>query len=324
MSSSRTRGCRARRRSCAPAASRLERLRRRPASSRSRSRFDVDTHAADLLAEFDGKLANEEESDRRASVAGRVVLARRHGKLTFLVIRDRTRRPAALLRGGDARRRLRAARRDRPRRHRRRHRPRRAHAPGGALAQGGHAHDADEGAPSAAREVARPAGPRPPAASPVPPPDHRPDGAATVRRGARHRAAHDPQRAGRSRIHRGRDADPAARRRRRAGQAVHHPPQRAGHRPQAPHLARALPEAVAGRRPRADLRDRPELPQRGHRPRAQPGVHDARAVRGLRRLRDDDADRRGPHPRVRAWRCTGRSSSRSASGRSIWRRRSAA
>ena len=53
-------------------------------------RFDVDTHAADLLAEFDGKLGNEEESDRRASVAGRVVLARRHGKLTFLVIRDRT------------------------------------------------------------------------------------------------------------------------------------------------------------------------------------------------------------------------------------------
>jgi lysyl-tRNA synthetase, class II len=52
--------------------------------------FDVDTHAADLLAEFEGKLENEEESDRRAAVAGRVVLARRHGKLTFLVIRDRT------------------------------------------------------------------------------------------------------------------------------------------------------------------------------------------------------------------------------------------
>ena len=52
-------------------------------------RYDVDTLASDLVAEFDGKLANEEESDRRASVAGRVVLARRHGKLTFLVIRDR-------------------------------------------------------------------------------------------------------------------------------------------------------------------------------------------------------------------------------------------
>jgi lysyl-tRNA synthetase class 2 len=52
--------------------------------------YDVDTHVADLLNEFDGTLENEEESDRRASVAGRVVLARRHGKLTFLVIRDRT------------------------------------------------------------------------------------------------------------------------------------------------------------------------------------------------------------------------------------------
>ena len=52
--------------------------------------FRVDTHAADLLAEFEGGLEIEEESDRRASVAGRVVLARRHGKLTFLVIRDRT------------------------------------------------------------------------------------------------------------------------------------------------------------------------------------------------------------------------------------------
>ncbi len=52
--------------------------------------FSVDTHAADLLEEFEGRLENEEESDQRASVAGRVVLARRHGKLTFLVIRDRT------------------------------------------------------------------------------------------------------------------------------------------------------------------------------------------------------------------------------------------
>jgi lysyl-tRNA synthetase, class II len=52
--------------------------------------FDVDTHAGDLLAEFEGQLDPEEASERRASVAGRVVLARRHGKLTFLVIRDRS------------------------------------------------------------------------------------------------------------------------------------------------------------------------------------------------------------------------------------------
>jgi lysyl-tRNA synthetase class 2 len=53
--------------------------------------FAQDTHAADIHAEFpDGVLANEEASDRKGSVAGRVVLARRHGKLTFLVIRDAT------------------------------------------------------------------------------------------------------------------------------------------------------------------------------------------------------------------------------------------
>ena len=53
--------------------------------------FEVDAHAADLRSEFpDGTLAPGQESDRRAAVAGRVVLARRHGKITFLVIRDRT------------------------------------------------------------------------------------------------------------------------------------------------------------------------------------------------------------------------------------------
>jgi lysyl-tRNA synthetase, class II len=52
--------------------------------------FRVDTHASDLAAEFEGRLESEEASERRAAMAGRVVLARRHGKLTFLVIRDRT------------------------------------------------------------------------------------------------------------------------------------------------------------------------------------------------------------------------------------------
>jgi lysyl-tRNA synthetase, class II len=53
--------------------------------------FAPDTHAADLHAEFpDGVLEPDATSDRRATVAGRVVLARRHGQLTFLVIRDAT------------------------------------------------------------------------------------------------------------------------------------------------------------------------------------------------------------------------------------------
>jgi lysyl-tRNA synthetase class 2 len=53
-------------------------------------RFDPDAHAADLLAEFDGALEPGEESDRHATLAGRVVLARRMGRLTFLVLRDET------------------------------------------------------------------------------------------------------------------------------------------------------------------------------------------------------------------------------------------
>lgn len=52
--------------------------------------FSQDTWAVELHAEFEGVLANEEESDRRAAVAGRVVLARRMGGLVFLVLRDGT------------------------------------------------------------------------------------------------------------------------------------------------------------------------------------------------------------------------------------------
>jgi lysyl-tRNA synthetase, class II len=52
--------------------------------------FEPDSRSADLHAEFEGKLGPGEDSGRRATVAGRIVLARRHGKLTFLVIRDRS------------------------------------------------------------------------------------------------------------------------------------------------------------------------------------------------------------------------------------------
>ena len=53
-------------------------------------RFEPDAHAAELHAEFDGRLEPGEDSGRDAVVAGRVVLARRMGKLTFLVLRDAT------------------------------------------------------------------------------------------------------------------------------------------------------------------------------------------------------------------------------------------
>ena len=51
------------------------------------------------------------------------------------------------------------------------------------------------------------------------------------------------------------------------------------------HRHRAVPQAADRRRPRAGLRDRQGLPQRGPVAQAQPRVHDARALPGLRRLR---------------------------------------
>ena len=55
------------------------------------------------------------------------------------------------------------------------------------------------------------------------------------------------------------------------------------------HRAGAVPQAAVGRRHRAGLRDQPQLPQRGHLDAAQPRVHDARVLLGVRRLPDADA-----------------------------------
>ncbi len=53
--------------------------------------FAPDSTAAEIHAEFpDGVLADGEDSSRSATVAGRVVMARRMGKLNFLVLRDRS------------------------------------------------------------------------------------------------------------------------------------------------------------------------------------------------------------------------------------------
>ena len=99
----------------------------------------------------------------------------------------------------------------------------------------------------------------------------------------------DPPLARRTRLRRGRDAGPAAALRRRPGAALHHPPQRARPRPLPADRDRALPEAADRRRHRPRLRARQGLPQRGRLAQAQPRVHDARVVRGLRRLRGDRA-----------------------------------
>jgi lysyl-tRNA synthetase, class II len=51
--------------------------------------FDKDADVADVVAEFGG-LQPGDESGARRSLAGRVVLLRRHGKVAFVVIRDRS------------------------------------------------------------------------------------------------------------------------------------------------------------------------------------------------------------------------------------------
>ena len=82
---------------------------------------------------------------------------------------------------------------------------------------------------------------------------------------------------------------------RRPRPPVRHPPQRARHGPLPAHRPRAAPEAADRRRHRARLRDRPGVPQRGHRTEVQPRVHDARGVPGVRRLHRHDGAHRGAH-----------------------------
>ena len=52
-------------------------------------RFEATDHAAEVRARFDGLEAGE-ESGETVAVAGRVMLTRGHGRLAFLVLRDRT------------------------------------------------------------------------------------------------------------------------------------------------------------------------------------------------------------------------------------------
>ena len=105
-----------------------------------------------------------------------------------------------------------------------------------------------------------------------------------------------------TRIPRGRDADPAdhPRRGERASVPYAHQRLRPGALP--PDRARAVPQAPHGRRRRQDLRDRPELPQRGGRRHPQPRVHDAGGLRGVRRLHHHAAGGAEHHPQRRAGR----------------------
>ena len=65
------------------------------------------------------------------------------------------------------------------------------------------------------------------------------------------------------------------------------------------HRARAVPEAPDRRRPREGVRDRPRVPQRRPVDPAQPRVHDARALRGVRRLHRHHGAHRGAGRRTR-------------------------
>jgi hypothetical protein len=103
-----------------------------------------------------------------------------------------------------------------------------------------------------------------------------------------------PALARRARLPRGRDAGAAGDPGRRRGAAVRDPPQRARPRLPPADQPRALPQAADRRRVRRRLRDRPQLPQRGHQLQAQPRVHDARALLGREGLPRHPGAGRGP------------------------------
>ena len=108
----------------------------------------------------------------------------------------------------------------------------------------------------------------------------------------RRRAPHAPAPVGR-RLRRGRDAAAASDRRRGDGAPVRHAPQHVRHRLLPARGARALSQAARRRRLRQGVRDRAQLPQRGHLAAPQSRVHDARAVPGLRRLHRHHGGLRG-------------------------------
>ena len=159
--------------------------------------------------------------------------------------------------------------------------------------------DADEGAPPPPGEVGRPAGSRSPTATPLPAPDHRRGAARRVPR-ARRRAQDDPRVCSTSEgfvefegpmlqtIAGGANARPFT---------THH------HALDIPMKLRISLELYLKRMlvggVERDLRARPHLPQRRHRPRPQPRVHDARGLPGLRRLPHDDGALRDVGARVR-------------------------
>ena len=127
----------------------------------------------------------------------------------------------------------------------------------------------------------------------------------------------DAASADRARLSRGRDAGAAGSGGRRRRAAVHHPPQLARHRHDAADRARAAAQAADRRRHGPGVRDRPRVPQRGARHAAQPRVHAAGGLPGVRRLPRHDGPDRGDRRRGRSTRRSAPPWSRSATARSI-------
>ena len=246
---------------------------------RTRSLADVTADPAYAALE-DGQ-----ETDDVVSVTGRVMFVRGTGRLAFATLQEGDARLQVMLslaEVGDERARGVEARR-RPGRPGLGDRPRGEQPPRRAV---GHGHLVGDGVQGAAApaDAAQGAG----RGHPGPPPLRRPARAA---RGPRHgphqgdRAALPARDLPPPRLPRGGDARPAAAARRRHRAPLPHPPQRARRRDEPADRHRAVPQALHRRRAGQGLRDRPDLPQRGHRLHAQPRVHDAGGVRGLRRLR---------------------------------------
>ena len=233
-----------------------------------------------------------EERGETRRLAGRVMARRDMGKLAFLDLVDRSGRIQLLVRGEKT-----GAGRPRPRRRDRRLGHPGADEEGRALAGRGDARAAREEPQAAARHLPRPSGRRDPVPAALP----RPARQRGVARGcapAHARGDRDQAIPRRARLRRGRDADPAAALRRRLRRAVRHPLQRARRRLLPPDRDRALPQAPDRRRAREGLRDRQGLSQRGHLVQAPARVHDARVVRGVRRLSRHDGSH-GAARRVR-------------------------
>ncbi len=200
---------------------------------------------------------------------------------------------AALPAAGHARRCVRCVQGLGRRRHRRRRRHADAHEDRRAFGQGRCAAADHEIAAAAAGQVAWPFGRRAALSAALCRSDRHARVASRVRAALGDDPLHAPVARGRAAaFHGSRDADDASDPRRRDRAAVRDASQRARSRHVPARRAGAVSQAPRRRRLRARLRDQPEFPQRGRVDAAQPRVHDARALPGVRDVHRDHGSHR--------------------------------